>query len=287
MCECKGMDVLTNSQKRSLRDTAEDEKFDPDHYCGDYFTNHSKFKKLNEEGEDPLYSCARDYKPWWDEKPKPPPPPSVEGLTEALQDLTFDETEREALLSIPNKEHLISDHRPIFLSLIDILFGYCYDYRMTEGESNVESPWTISILSPTLSWFECWDSKNDSSKVVMAAAARRALIYPYCRFLGLATMLLKDILRIMGRGRRAVLKALLASRAVMEKSDTHYMLNKFYLDDYVLWVQKIEEGLLGEFTAEAERGLGELEKDDWRELKEAISLDILELENMVEEQSGL
>ena len=73
----------------------------------------------------------------------------------------------------------------------------------------------------------------------------------------------------------------------MEKSDTHYMLNKFYLDDYVLWVQKIEEGLLGEFTAEAERGLGELEKDDWRELKEAISLDIPELESMVEEQSGL
>jgi protein SHQ1 len=211
----------------------------------------------------------------------------VESLTETLQDLTFDDKEREALLSLPNKEHLISDHRPILLSLVDIIFGYCYDCRMTEGDSNVESPWTISILSPTLSWFEAWDGKEDPPKAVMTAAVRRSLIYPYCRFLGLSTTLLKDVLRIMGRGRRAVLKALLASRAVMEKSDTHYMLNKFYLDDYVIWVQKIEEGLLGEFVTEVERGLGELEKDEWRELKEAIDLDVPELEKMVVEQSGL
>jgi hypothetical protein len=34
------------------------------------------------------------------------------------------------------------------------MFAYCYDLRVTEGESTVESPWTISKLSPTLSALE-------------------------------------------------------------------------------------------------------------------------------------
>eukprot|EP00520_Triparma_pacifica_P006793 CAMPEP_0118642578 /NCGR_PEP_ID=MMETSP0785-20121206/5907_1 /TAXON_ID=91992 /ORGANISM="Bolidomonas pacifica, Strain CCMP 1866" /LENGTH=458 /DNA_ID=CAMNT_0006534133 /DNA_START=23 /DNA_END=1396 /DNA_ORIENTATION=+ len=276
MCECKGMDELTTKQKRELREGVEEEKFDSDRYCGDYFANSDKFLEWNEEGKDPLYVCACDFAPWWAAQPSPPPPPSVEDLTETLQGLTFDEKEQEALANLPNKEHLISHHRPVQLGLIDILFGYAYDCRMTEGESNVESPWTISILSPTLSWFESWDPSLDSPREVMVAAARRSLIYPYCRFLGLSTLVLEDVLQILQMGRRAVLKSLLACRSIMERSDTHYMLNKFYLDDYSIWVQKIEEGLLGEFTLEVEGCLKVLSKEGWKELKQALDLDLVE-----------
>lgn len=44
-------------------------------------------------------------------------------------------------------------HR-LLLGLITILFGYCYDYRLTMGEHNVESSWTITTLSPLLSWLD-------------------------------------------------------------------------------------------------------------------------------------
>ena len=283
MCECKGMDELTTRQKRDLRVEVEEEKFDGDHYCGDYFANHDRFLDWNEEGKDPLYVCACKFNPWWPPSISPPPPPSVVNLTETLQQLTFDDKEQETLANLPNKEHLISDHRPILLSLIDILFGYAYDCRMTEGEPTVESPWTISILSPTLSWFEHWDPFLDSAQVVMVAAMRRSLVYPYCRFLGFATLLLNDVLQILERGRRSVLKALLASRSVMEGSDTHYMLNKFYLDDMCIWVQKINESSLGDFTAEASQALKLLLGDDYKALKEALDLDINDLEKTVNE----
>jgi protein SHQ1 len=38
--------------------------------------------------------------------------------------------------------------------MIDILYAYCFEYRVTEGEFSVVSPWSIAKLSPSLSWFD-------------------------------------------------------------------------------------------------------------------------------------
>ncbi|KAJ3101375.1 Hsp90 cochaperone shq1 [Phlyctochytrium bullatum] len=46
--------------------------------------------------------------------------------------------------------------KPIYLGLVDILFAYCYDHRITEGEHNVESPWTIAKIAATLSCLEVY-----------------------------------------------------------------------------------------------------------------------------------
>ncbi|KAI8849569.1 SHQ1 protein-domain-containing protein [Chytridium lagenaria] len=68
--------------------------------------------------------------------------------------LQFTASEREALINLPRKTLLIENPRPIYLGLVDILFAYCYDLRVTEGEHNVESPWTIAKICSTLSCFE-------------------------------------------------------------------------------------------------------------------------------------
>lgn len=52
--------------------------------------------------------------------------------------------------------HLLDETeiRVALLGLVDIMFAYAYNNRVTEGENTVESTWTIRKLSSTLSWFD-------------------------------------------------------------------------------------------------------------------------------------
>ena len=62
----------------------------------------------------------------------------------------------QAIVVAPSGEHAL------LCSLATIVFGYVYDQRMTQGEDNSESAWLISVLSPTLSWLEDFDSVEDA-----------------------------------------------------------------------------------------------------------------------------
>ncbi|CAN0602372.1 unnamed protein product, partial [Ectocarpus sp. 12 AP-2014] len=74
---------------------------------------------------------------------------------------------------LPNREYLIeagsAEERRVLLGLADILFAYAYDHRTTTGDATVESPWTVAVLSPLLSWLEVsarvrvrvfWDNRS-------------------------------------------------------------------------------------------------------------------------------
>ena len=58
---------------------------------------------------------------------------------------------------------------PVFLSLLDILFGQCYDERISEGETGPESGWCVGKLSATLAG--C--TKHKSLKDVVISSIRR------------------------------------------------------------------------------------------------------------------
>lgn len=101
-------------------------------------------------------------------------PPSTNSVTNPYLEQVVDEKttqfsidDREALLRLPRRERaferffwdllaadLITNRAVTLSSLVDIVFCYAYDYRVTLGESTVESAWTIVKLSPTLSWLE-------------------------------------------------------------------------------------------------------------------------------------
>jgi hypothetical protein len=80
-------------------------------------------------------------------------------------------------MQLANKEFLFDDAataRSAYLGLVDILFGYAYNYRATGGENDVESPWNIARISSSLSWFDvsgekknlAWErSKNEDSDI--------------------------------------------------------------------------------------------------------------------------
>jgi protein SHQ1 len=150
----------------------------------------------------------------------------------------------------------------IMSGLISILIGYCYDHRMTCGEPTVESGWTIATLSPLLSWLDdvidpsVWsdDQSFDEKQkpvstsltlleAVIVACVRRILCYPYIRRWDLAMLALSDCVMILLKGRRAVLRALLAIRRIFKKEDARYLLNKLFLDDLCVWAQAIKSNL--------------------------------------------
>lgn len=93
----------------------------------------------------------------------------------------------------------------ILFSLVDILCAYCYDVRMTQNDPNTESAWTISILSPTLSWL----NQLSSLHTVLVSFIRRVLIYPYLRRYDLARLCIRDCALIIKLGKRRILKCLL------------------------------------------------------------------------------
>lgn len=123
---------------------------------------------------------------------------------------------------IPRRDFLPKDkanRKVLMLSLIDILYAYCYDMRTNDFEHTVESSWTLRKLSPTLSWLESWaplppvendiDFPSHDPSYVLATCVRRALAYPLYRHWRLATRVALDVSTIFAKGRNAVLKCLL------------------------------------------------------------------------------
>lgn len=163
----------------------------------------------------------------------------------------FSEEEQDALCRLTNREYSVragSDEEwALWVGLADLLFAYCYDLRMTGGEPTVESAHNMSRLSCSLSWLEDYFSQqSDHDRHISVAdcikfSLRRSIVYPYLRVWKLARKVLADVAKLLFLGKRAILKCLLRIRAVFEHTDTHYLLNKLYVDDYCIWIQQQQQ----------------------------------------------
>ena len=281
------------SMRRSMRLMQELEGFDEDRYLGDYFG----------ASEDMLYLEAKHMDVHWHSTHATSgqsirssndisESQEIKEMTEAMHKLSttttngfencnqfFTQDERDLLLRLFNRDYgaIIagaSDETNLFLGLIDILYAYAYDYRMTIGDPSSESAWTIGKLSSTLSWLDSYDCKNEKPADVLRFGMRRSLIYPYLRYWNMARLVANDVVNIFKAGRRAVLRCLLTVYKIFETSDTHYMFNKLYIADYCVWIQKISETTLTKFECQ-------LTKNCVLSItKESIDLDLLELEQL-------
>mmetsp|Transcript_5974 Transcript_5974/g.9617 ORF Transcript_5974/g.9617 Transcript_5974/m.9617 type:complete len:412 (-) Transcript_5974:1373-2608(-) len=116
--------------RREKRVEAENEAFHVERYLAD----------LEGASEDHIFEAALNYK-----------------LPEDFGTSEFTVEEQEQMLKLRNREFLPFskfEQERALCSILDITLGYLYDMRTTQGEHNVESAWTIRILSPTLSWLE-------------------------------------------------------------------------------------------------------------------------------------
>ncbi|KAG7381280.1 Hsp90 cochaperone shq1 [Phytophthora pseudosyringae] len=191
---------------------------------------------------------------------QPPPAPSVS--TTSGSSVTFTDAEQELLLRLPRKEFLLPEGSPeeklAIGGLVDILIGFAYEQLTTQGDSGVESTWTVSIVSPTLSWL---DSTADL-RAVVRSTVRRIITFPFLRQYDLAMRCVHEASEILKRGKRVVLQALLTIYRIVEKSETQYLLNSLYIQDYCVWIQSVNDERFQRVSAELGTHVAEFKKSE-------------------------
>ena len=275
MLECPNPDEVSNnheddedvSDRREIRLEMENGKFDPDRYLGDAGL---------EEGDDMIYDAAICMVPHWiDVAAKSSSNAATAVTTDTSSTAFFTQEESHQLATLKKCELPAMNNNQMqstLMTLSDILFAYAYDHRTTDGESTIESSWTMMILSPTLSWLESYNAPYDSICDVMRWCTRRSLIYPYLRSYKLSMKTVGDVANILCTGRRVVLRCLLQVHSIMEKSECHYLFNKLYVDPMIWWVQSCKEEIFQTFG---------------QEMRQALSLDSTCKDECVEDESNL
>ncbi|XP_041812476.1 protein SHQ1 homolog [Chelmon rostratus] len=216
--DVKNPDGTTAAQRRQARLEAEASAFSPDHYLADLF-------------EDDEVQGLLKFRPWWAKLS-----PSAEQEGEAA--VSFTDDEKEQLRKFTNRSYLLdkTSRHQAWLSLVDILLAYSYEVRSTEGEHNVESPWTMRKLSGTLCWLETYNSLQD----VLVSFGRRVLCYPLYRHFAMVGAAARDTTKILQSGKACVLKCLLDIHKVFRENDPAYILNDLYITDYCIWIQRVK-----------------------------------------------
>eukprot|EP01098_Paradermamoeba_levis_P012708 TRINITY_DN5616_c0_g2_i2.p1 TRINITY_DN5616_c0_g2~~TRINITY_DN5616_c0_g2_i2.p1 ORF type:complete len:290 (+),score=133.17 TRINITY_DN5616_c0_g2_i2:99-872(+) len=207
--------------------------------------------------------------------PTTPTTPSTPSTPSATQEddhiVKFTEQHKEDLRRLPNREYVIMNEKETLMTLVEIVFSFCYDYRITTGEGNVESAWTTSKISPSLSWLETPTSLKES----LAFCLRRVLIFPLYRNWNLAMKVFEDTKTVFFLGKRCLLRCLLEMRHIFMKCEFKRHLNKLFLDDYCIWLQRASQQKLKSVFVE-------LEKIQIR--KEDIGFPLKDLEEMALEE---
>ncbi|KAI5701062.1 hypothetical protein M8J75_005735 [Diaphorina citri] len=148
-------------------------------------------------------------------------------------------SELDTMKQLGNREYLLSSEEKcaVLLSLVNILYAYCYDVRTTMGEHTVESGWTVNKLSSAL----CWLQSFTSLKQVLISSMRRSLCYPLYREWRLSCAIQQDVNTILSQGKRSILKCLLSIHSIFNSSEPRYILNQLYIQDYCIWILQVSD----------------------------------------------
>jgi protein SHQ1 len=139
---------MSLASRQQLRRRSEEADFDADRYLGD----------LQGGEEDFLYVAALDLPAHWDrhwalwKAAKEGSSASSGAEEEQHQDAVmreevfgrsggFSQEERDTMIALPRRQYLVArqspEERVLLLGLADILFAYCYDHRITQGDPTV------------------------------------------------------------------------------------------------------------------------------------------------------
>ncbi|XP_055377834.1 protein SHQ1 homolog [Condylostylus longicornis] len=153
--------------------------------------------------------------------------------------------------------------------LIGILLAICYDVRTNGGEQNCESAWTRTILSPALSYFE--PTLNLESAIEIFC--RRSLIYPLYRNYDLGRLCVEDAIHALQKGFKWILKQLILTYySFLECEDSRQLLNKYFIEDYIIYVNTVATPDNFKFLAK------NLKNSFLRVSKKSLRLQLLEIE---------
>ncbi|XP_038045317.1 protein SHQ1 homolog [Patiria miniata] len=263
-------DTTQLMERKQARESAENDKFDEEHYLADLYQDDSVIESLLAH-KPPWHHEWRKLQAKNKQATKQMEPASSE---EPIVDLTEDE--KEQMRRLPCRHYLLNPEmeKGVLLSLVDIVFAYAYNVRTTLSENSVESAWTICKLSPTLSWLDWFTSLDE----VVTVCCRRVLCYPLYRHWELANRVIQDVQRIFLLGRRRLLKCLLEVHRILAADEPRYILNELYITDYCVWVQSLSHDKIASIAAALKKVKISKSKIGFelRELEQAAKLAIQE-----------
>ncbi|XP_025201304.1 protein SHQ1 homolog [Melanaphis sacchari] len=207
--EISNLDNMNYEQRKSSQAGTEFLDFCDDHYLADLMTEPDGLKDV------------LNFKPFW-----------------YNTTCTLNDSQKNILKSLGNKEYLLSkdDKKSALLSLVDIIYAYCFCIRTNLGEENSESPWLINKLSSTLSWFRIFETFDEAVK----ACIRRSVCYPLYRRWDLSVLVLSDVRKVFENGCVCLLTCLLDIHELFNSSEPRYVLNQLYIKDYCIWIQQLK-----------------------------------------------
>ena len=150
-----------------------------------------------------------------------------------MEDLSLD-----TLIKIGNKSLIVTSQliQTLFIQITDLVFSFCYEMR-TMGELTCESATIINKTSPTLS---CLLQFNHISELVIKCC-RRFLVYGLCRNFDIAKLAWDDTVHAFSEGKGCIIRVLINIKQIFDKSEPRYLLNRIFIDDFIIWIQKTEE----------------------------------------------
>ncbi len=243
--DVKDPDELMWCQRREKRLEMEQKDFSGDHYLCDLFEPaEPALKSLND-------TCVK---------------------SESPQPLELSDEDRERMVMLPRKQYLVEESllSSVGYGLVDLLFAYCYDLRVGEGDHTAEASWNMVKLSATLSCSEKFDSIHDC----VVSCLRRSLCYPLVRNYAFSWQVLADVRDLLCESPEpnvAVLKALLAMIPIMISGDGTYIFNQLYIEPYAVWVQSMPFSCLESVGKALQKVMSLVTKDD-------VGLELVELE---------
>lgn len=225
----------TSVRQRYLINETADELFDCDYYLADLHDN-------------PMIA---DFLSW--------KPPSLE----------LDSKDKDRLLKLSKRQYIISNPKHVYLGIVQLLFGFCYDDRTNLRDPTVESPWTIGKLTPLLS---CLYGYYDRMEPLVLDCTKRALIFPLYRHWDLTRAVWGDVVGILKQGRKAILACFVKMLAIFE-SEINACYRQIFLEDYTVWIQYASDKVIASLVTELEGTLANFTKSSpglsLREFEEA------------------
>ncbi|XP_066155523.1 protein SHQ1 homolog [Euwallacea fornicatus] len=196
-------------ERRKLRIQYEQGKFNMDHYLADFVDNEAVCEIIAQK-------CP--YKE-----------------SHSISNFSFSDKELDFLKDLPNVQYKLDQKQILYCynGLVDILFAYCYDQRITQFEANIESSWTISKIAATLCWFEGFDNPRDT----VISAYRRSLIYPLYRHFDLTQVVFDDVKALLSLEEKHIVRILIEIYNIFLHSDK-YVLNNLFIKDYIVYAMK-------------------------------------------------
>lgn len=207
--DIKNINDLNSNERKSFQVTKEIADFCDDHYLADLMMTPNEIYDILE------------FKPFWFDT-----------------ECSLNDSQKSMLKTFGNKKYLLSkaDKKSTLLSLVDIVYAYCYNIRINLGDNNTESAWLINKLSSTLSWFRNFETFDE----VVQSCVRRSLCYPLYRFWDLSILILSDVRKIFENGCVCLLTCLLDIYKMFNYSEPRYVLNQLYIKDYCIWIQQLK-----------------------------------------------